>query len=86
MCSVDVSNSGKDSDVIKSKEVFSRRVVTRGVLMNFSVWGHAAKHGIVFRIRTPEQGIIFVKLCSMAGSLHSANVIKIAWMAILSHF
>ena len=39
-----------------------------GLLMYFSVRGRAAKQGIVFRIRTPGQGIIFVKICSMTGS------------------
>ena len=32
-----------------------------GVLMHFSVRGHAAKQRIVFKIRTPGQGIIFFK-------------------------
>ena len=66
--------------------------------MSFSVRGRAAKQGIIFRIRTPGQGIIFVKIGSMKRSifvisnlkgrlshLHSANLIQIAWMAIFSH-
>ena len=35
----------------------------------FSVRGRAAEQGIIFRITTPGQGIIFVKIGSMAGSI-----------------
>ena len=35
----------------------------------FSVWGRAAEQGIIFRITTPGQGIIFVKIGSMTGSI-----------------
>ena len=40
-----------------------------GVLIYFSVRGRAAEQGIIFRIPTPGQGIIFVKICSMTGSI-----------------
>ena len=39
-----------------------------GVLIYFSVRGRAAEQGIIFRIPTPGQGIIFVKIGSMIGS------------------
>ena len=35
----------------------------------FSVRGRAAEQGIIFRIPTPGQGIIFVKIRSMTGSI-----------------
>ena len=35
----------------------------------FSVRGRAAEQGIIFRIPTPGQGIIFVKIGSMTGSI-----------------
>ena len=72
-----------------------------GVLIYFSVRGRAAVQGIIFRILTMGQGIIFVKIGSMTGSifvifdserlfyighLHSVNVIQIAWIAIFPHF
>ena len=41
----------------------------RGVLIYFSVWGRAAEQGVIFRIPTPGQGIIFLKICSMTGSI-----------------
>ena len=41
----------------------------RGVLIHFSVWRRAAEQGIIFRIPTPGQGIIFVKIGSMTGSI-----------------
>ena len=38
--------------------------------MYFSVRGHAAEQGgIIFRIPTPGQGSIFVKMSSMTGSI-----------------
>ena len=40
-----------------------------GVLIYFSVRGPAAEQGIIFRILTPGQGIIFVKIGSMTGSI-----------------
>ena len=40
-----------------------------GVLIYFSVRGRAAGQGIIFRIPTPGQGIIFVKIGSMTGSI-----------------
>ena len=40
-----------------------------GVLIYFSVRGRANEQGIIFRIQTPGQGIIFVKICSMTGSI-----------------
>ena len=40
-----------------------------GVLIYFSVRGRAAEQGIIFRIPTPGQGIIFVKIGSMTGSI-----------------
>ena len=59
-----------------------------GVLIYFSVRGRAAEQGIIFRIPTPGQGIIFVKIGSMTGSIfvifdsersfQAANVIQIA--------
>ena len=39
------------------------------VLIYFSVRGSAAEQGIIFRIPNPEQGIIFVKIGSMTGSI-----------------
>ena len=39
-----------------------------GVLIYFSVRGRATEQGIIFRIPTPGQGIIFVKIGSMTGS------------------
>ena len=39
------------------------------VLIYFSVRGRAAEQGIIFRIPTPGQGIIFVKISSMTGSI-----------------
>ena len=39
------------------------------VLIYFSVRGRAADQGIIFRISTPEQGIIFVQIGSMTGSI-----------------
>ena len=39
------------------------------VLIYFSVRGRAAEQGIIFRIPTPGQGIIFVKSGSMTGSI-----------------
>ena len=62
--------------------------------------GRAAEQGIIFRIPTPGQGIVFVKIGFMTGfifvifdskkvilgHLHSANVIQIVWMAIFPHF
>ena len=39
------------------------------VLIYFSVRGRAAEQGIIFRIPTPGQGIIFVKIGSMTGSI-----------------
>ena len=41
----------------------------RGVLIYFSVRGRAAEQGIIFRIPTPGQGIVFVKVGSMTGSI-----------------
>ena len=35
----------------------------------FSVRGRAAEQGIIFRIQTPGQGIIFVQIGSMTGSI-----------------
>ena len=43
------------------------RLFSRGVLIYFSVQGRAAEQGIIFRILTPGQGIIFVKIGSMTG-------------------
>ena len=40
-----------------------------GVLIYVSVRGRAAEQSIIFRIPTPEQGISFVKIGSMTGSL-----------------
>ena len=40
-----------------------------GALMYFSVRGRAAEQGIIFRIPTPRQGIIFVKIGSTTGSI-----------------
>ena len=39
------------------------------VLIYFSVRGRAAEQGIILRIPTPGQGIIFVKIGSMTGSI-----------------
>ena len=39
------------------------------VLIYFSVRGRAAQQGIIFRIPTPGQGIIFVQIGSMTGSI-----------------
>ena len=66
----------------------------------FSVRGRAAEQGIIFRIPSPGQGMVFVKnqlhdrvhICHfllpkvVLGHLHSANVIQIALMAIFLHF
>ena len=41
----------------------------RGGTHMFSVRGRAAEQGITFRIPTPGQGIIFVKIGSMTGSI-----------------
>ena len=41
----------------------------RGALIYFSVRGRAAEQGIIFRIPTPGQGIIFVKIGSTIGSI-----------------
>ena len=35
----------------------------------FFVWGSATEQGIIFRIPTLGQGIIFVKISSMIGSM-----------------
>ena len=40
-----------------------------GILIYFSVRGRAAKQCIIFRIPTPGQGIIFVRIGSMTGSI-----------------
>ena len=40
-----------------------------GILIYFSVRERAAEQGIIFRIPTPGQGIIFVKIGSMTGSI-----------------
>ena len=40
-----------------------------GALIYFSVRGRAAEQGIIFRIPTPGQGIIIVKIGSMTGSI-----------------
>ena len=40
-----------------------------GVLIYFSVRGRAAEQGIIFRVPTPGQGIIFVKIGSITGSI-----------------
>ena len=40
-----------------------------GVLIYFSERGRAAEQGIIFRLPTPGQGIIFVKIGSITGSL-----------------
>ena len=40
-----------------------------GALIYFSVRGRAAEQGIIFRIPTPGQGIIFVKIGSTTGSI-----------------
>ena len=40
-----------------------------GVLLYFSVRERAAEQGIIFRIPTPGQGIVFVKIGSMTGSM-----------------
>ena len=37
--------------------------------MYFSVRGRTAEQGVIFRIPTPGQGIIFVKIGSMTGSI-----------------
>ena len=42
---------------------------SRGVLICFSVRGRAAEQGVIFRVPTPGQGIIFVKIGSMTGSI-----------------
>ena len=40
-----------------------------GTHIYFSARGRAAEQGIIFRIPTPGQGIIFVKIGSMTGSI-----------------
>ena len=40
-----------------------------GVLIYFSVRGRAAEQGIIFKISTPGQRIIFIKINSMTGSI-----------------
>ena len=40
-----------------------------GVLIYFSVLGRSDEQSIIFRIRTPGQDIIFVKIGSMTGSI-----------------
>ena len=40
-----------------------------GAFIYFSVRGRAAEQGIIFRIPTPGQGIIFVKIGSTTGSI-----------------
>ena len=45
------------------------RTSPRGVLICFSARGRAAEQGIIFRIPTPGQGIVFVKIGSMTGSI-----------------
>ena len=71
-----------------------------GVLLYFSARGRADEQGIIFRILTLGQGIIFVNIGSMTGSifvildsekvvvghLQSVHVIQIAWMAIFQQF
>ena len=39
------------------------------LLIYFSLRGRAAEQGIIFRIPTPGQGIIFVKIGSTTGSI-----------------
>ena len=45
------------------------RIPGGGVLIYFSVRGRAAGQGIIFRIPTPGQGFIFVKIGFMTGSI-----------------
>ena len=40
-----------------------------GLLIYFSVRGRAAEQGIIFRIPTPGQGIVFVKIGFVTGSI-----------------
>ena len=40
-----------------------------GGFIYFSVRGRAAEQGIIFRTPTPGQGIIFLKIGSMTGSI-----------------
>ena len=48
---------------------FNPGLEARGVLIYFSVRGRAAEQGLIFRISIPGQGIIFVKIGSMTGSI-----------------
>ena len=50
-------------------QLFSHTIPGEGVLIYFSVGEGAAEQSIIFRIPTPGQGIIFVKIGSMAGSI-----------------
>ena len=45
------------------------RIPGGGALIYFSVRGRAAEQGTIFRIPTPGQGIIFVKIRSTTGSI-----------------
>ena len=66
------------------------------VVIYFSVQGRAAEQGIIFRVPTPGQGIIFCKnrlhdrvhICHFHSETRPftlANVIQIAWKAIFPH-
>ena len=43
------------------------------VLIYFSVRGRATEQSIIFRFPTPGQGIIFVKIGSMTGSIFDSG-------------
>ena len=54
---------------VKDTDPFLSRLSPGEVLIYFSVRGRAAEQGIIFRILTPVQGIIFVKIGSTTGSI-----------------
>ena len=67
---IDNSLNWKDHILTVSTK-FSRVLAPRGegVLIYFSARGRAAEQGVIFRIPTPGQGINFVKIGSMTGSI-----------------
>ena len=65
-----VQRSMQNSRRLNSLSLFFTLVVApRGVLKNFSVRGRAAEQGIIFRIPTPGQGVMSVKVGTMTGSI-----------------
>ena len=65
-----------DCGMTSIRPIFTTEILTYqskarggGVLMYLYVRGRAAEQGIIFRIPTPGQGTIFVKIGSLTGSI-----------------